>query len=1027
MKIKGENTTKKRQIILDADTCLARKVPSHLGLAELRADSPETGQVTLKFNNLKNRRGERDPYGKGLLTVDLTKENEKPIDLRGCRIDVTFGFPKEFIDKLGQARVWIIDEHGQVQDGAITAAADEAVLSISPRLSGDFDSSRVLMMEIEFKIGAKGEKYNGEVIIKTIEIKGSDPAQEKAPGGGVKAGADARESSSGTFAMKIDKLEKTGAVSYASLPFGALGLVFAVIGYIFNWIAHRFRGVRPLTNRMGGRIGAAVRGISGASRTTPIPVGVAPLPPQDGAVPLYDEVMRDVGQVQRWMTDLGLDFMEQGRTEDRGLFAPRLRFPPTFFVASFDPNLEPRHNLWKAAGGAIFGAGAYLLYQFYDPRLIVAMPFIFAVIFFFRINWVMATRFVGLLTVFISAFWISPFPSITTGLILTFTAVFYRVIAPVKQYLGAIWSPERFRANQLVQLVEIRGRLNGIRARLTAYEFAAYQLTNLRRPLRSMAVPGGHGQPGGAVGNTDTFGVILNNAIAELDNLIANPLPRIRNRWEYGAKLAPLYLTLPIYLIMWYFFGCMPALITACLIFIPMLYASAWLLYRVRLSQMLLYPANTYKNVIYRTFFGLYNGQSEAPLQALDVWRFLHQLGYAVSKIMERDDNLNHVNIQNMLTRQAVQETLDEDREGSENVSGSAKARGPYDSTHLSELEKWGNKTIMILRLFFWLGICLYIISLGAFLVTVVGLYWFNHLATTGAALSLSSLPGLFDRNFHILDPFRGSDSIREFFGLDKGESLGFWRWLGITLSQNLIDWVITVGLLIFTIKFIFYTIGLYARKYPNEERPFRPLYHGFTYGILQIGLPLLLLWGLPLFTGFGFNIGYLFTSSATGLLFKVGLAVIAIRASVVFMARFIARNRFAAIVEDDKLYEGPDMRLRADSTERFMETVLGMYNDDDRRVIIQATRGGKASLSERDRRAYERLMGKGVDVSGQFMHRYDINNLDADEFTAGSIRNIYASLINEEILNRMSGTGFEELRDWADRNGTPHPLAYPS
>ncbi|RKY40258.1 MAG: hypothetical protein DRP85_08900, partial [Candidatus Makaraimicrobium thalassicum] len=127
------------------------------------------------------------------------------------------------------------------------------------------------------------------------------------------------------------------------------------------------------------------------------------------------------------------------------------------------------------------------------------------------------------------------------------------------------------------------------------------------------------------------------------------------------------------------------------------------------------------------------------------------------------------------------------------------------------------------------------------------------------------------------------------------------------------------------------------------------------------------------------------------------------------------ARHRFKAIAEDDKLIEkntpkprGTSLtdeqweRMRESSFEAFRDTILNRYDDEERRVILQACREGKDGL-HMDRLLYERALGKGAIPSGAVYKSFD----------KAAIDEVYEGLTAEQIFFRMSGAGFNDLKKW--------------
>ena len=470
---------------------------------------------------------------------------------------------------------------------------------------------------------------------------------------------------------------------------------------------------------------------------------------------------------------------------------------------------------------------------------------------------------------------------------------------------------------------------------------------------------------------------------------------------------------------------------------------------------MLMGPVSDQSKIFIDSFRVIYDLDTGEELQAGNVWRDLTEIGAAISlaiedidyildktgpvleQIQKREDALvkalKHLNegdkeysqvkyqLENLRKlkekeqkrqeiaqeegiRGAIQKQLNGVRRGLENVRDSAIVRGPFDSFHLST----GSRLMLLIKAvggILIIGLLLQIASLTG----MWALGQVSSLVTTGAIASFSEI---FPRGFAIVDLLfmpGATEKLGEIllYFISQMVVFGTIVWMGFWLAMS---------------KFGFYLLGNNARLFPQEEVITKEHIYGTIFGFIvstvgYVFIPVLKYTAIPVLSS---------------PLITVALSTVATIAMAAYAIKFVTyrkvQNRFRGIAEDDKLLDENSKKFRETkltdgqfeqmkrlSERKFEETVLGRYDTDEIRVILEANENGLKSknLSDQDRRLYKRILGEGVDPSrekyGIEVSREHKGDYTVDNKTRGELQKVieerYENLTKEQILGINSGT----------------------
>ncbi len=456
---------------------------------------------------------------------------------------------------------------------------------------------------------------------------------------------------------------------------------------------------------------------------------------------------------------------------------------------------------------------------------------------------------------------------------------------------------------------------------------------------------------------------------------------------------------------------------------------------------MLVFPATDMKKILTENFRIIYNPETGRGLEAFDVWRFLIEVRAAVGK--KEGEAAKEATIQTYLDRARGKVIT---------VRDSAIVRGFLDTFTLSRIEKIPEKLGMLWRV----GRLLFILtgmSYAAGIAALVVLRQAFNFLVTGTFLSYSAL---FAKPFAIVNMVQNfmatglasvsvvavlviiasrvilakyGESRRPETPETKGLSVAIkvldysavflvpalvvaFNPLVLTakfLAQTLFGGMMLLSIAIFTGKFVFYAVGKYAKLYPDQQMV-KP-YHYIRYGV-GILAPVSVL----VFTSL-FNATMGWFGALMGLVFTLEF----FRSALMMAVILVARNRFKAIAEDDKLYDGPVKAERERSFEGFADTVLGKYTLGELKLIAQMSDemhrpdSVKVRMDDFEKKQYEKLVGKGAIPSDAAYSGYAATN--TREEMGEIIGNIYEELTTGQLLERMSGRGFNELKEYLQIN----------
>ncbi|MFC1643963.1 hypothetical protein ACFL5C_01375, partial [Candidatus Omnitrophota bacterium] len=636
-------------------------------------------------------------------------------------------------------------------------------------------------------------------------------------------------------------------------------------------------------------------------------------------------------------------------------------------------------------------------------------------------------------------------------------------------------------------LKDLKKRLSAL-ARFNVLRPQIEDLTRFKRSRNDW----GTGKPyeGGSVVRTPQFGQILDNAINETRKMLAdaptNASLRARREgyrrwgWITAALASFAILGVDIAQTVWSFSPTVWIISVAAIIVSAMAILAVSVGRRAR-ELTLFHPARDMKN-IYRDYQRLlYSKETGENLKAIDVRRFLVETRAALNRAMETRQTV---------TKGQLRQSLDEVKTPLVNVRDTTTVRDYKDTFHLTRLEQWPRKIAMLLRVVAWLSLFGFLAYAGT-IIGIVGLREVASLITGGGFLGYGQLFEhpfalteivkfiIIGQSFHTVAilgsvvllagiafmyfSYQGgrtawrsytADTITSFLMAVSALLLlvsGGYYWelpklMLYFLGQTFIGTIILASLVLFAFKFSFSFLGMYARRSPADrnQEVFPRHYYYAVGGILLSAAAF---------------VSVTLVGASWPVLFVSGVQIVsalALFCSAAFLwIIHTARDRFKAIDQDDKLYQGDDRVIRADSYGQFVKTIMGKYTQEDLEIIRRAnihkrgyedlkerceregrdcpvenwkqmatqptliqgqTNGswrGVTSLNHSEIKRYETLFGKGAEPSGEFTEDFSRSiPRDAGDgpFWEVLLERAYMGLSAKEIIRRMSGTGFKEL-----------------
>ncbi|HPN73369.1 MAG TPA: hypothetical protein PKZ41_05165, partial [Candidatus Omnitrophota bacterium] len=406
---------------------------------------------------------------------------------------------------------------------------------------------------------------------------------------------------------------------------------------------------------------------------------------------------------------------------------------------------------------------------------------------------------------------------------------------------------------------------------------------------------------------------------------------------------------------------------------------------KIRESEMIMSPGRDMKKLWRDNFRIIYSTSSGHELKALALWKGLQEITAAISRetlVIKAEETLSRNRFVNI-----VQGSLNKMKTALTNVRDTAIVRGFFDSFHLSRNEEFVRKVHML----FNVVVFVLVISVVLQLATFTGLFAVKELANLVLAGEFLSFSEVFAKPFYVLEIGKAIFTSYELQSPFTAVILAF-------TQTAVFGTTVIMGLWLALGKFVFYFLGDNARHYPQEKVvTSRRVW-------LNVGI------------GAAAAIAFAVIPGGSWLA-VIGRAVSAVFVGISVFRFFIMRTastRFKAIVEQDKLLtkDSPMPRVTAlteaqwdemkrESFDNFVDTVLSRYNAEEQRVILKANEVGKENLSDMEKMVYERTLGRGAEPSRSKYKNFDRASLEEE----------YKKLTTENLLNRMSGAGFENLK----------------
>ncbi|MFC1699861.1 hypothetical protein ACFL1I_07925, partial [Candidatus Omnitrophota bacterium] len=798
-----------------------------------------------------------------------------------------------------------------------------------------------------------------------------------------------------------------------------------------------------------------------------------------------DEMLNVLGAatmgIDRWVDAIGVDFRYTGgQQEEKGIFFPWLRKSEAWEF--FDQRAVPRYNLNIIKQAIVFAIAATVLYFGINipglsltayPGLIHLYPYAALAMIFGFLNWIKVARSATLAAAFLSAQHYLPqalgisLAQVSLSLtVLTLSAYvaglffsYYRAIAKPDQYikqqleqlkklhavlaflkngdqglalvLSAIDLDQIEDANELFDQVlsyqisaEAAGFINVIKGEV-GYQYKnkgaaqkkeylrqvkdfLFELGNhrfyamisgLSRFKRSRNVDAWLRKPyeGGAVVKTAPFETILDQAVQETEGLLAKKPQFSITRVKASRLVAALALA---GLAGWAFVKIAPKAwlgASGLIIAIPAITIITLGIFAISVGRKaeqlaLIYPAKDMKN-IYRDYQRLiYSTTTKENLRAIDVRRFLVETRAALNREMQAKQDVTTADLQG---------SLDAQEEDMINVRDTTTARDFMDTFHLTKLEHWGPKLWMLARVAYRVLYFAAIAYVGSILAIVAA----REIASLIAGSGFLNLTQMFENPFAIV-------KIGEILFKGPMYYSEIWAWLPKLGIQAALGMTMLGSLTLFTLKFAFYFLGKHAKVYEGDKtvslRHF--IWHG-SFGAAALTFLVAMN-----------KLSVVISPPWLDLTVRLTLIALVLYSLFKLILLNVAKNRFKAIVVNDRLYDGSDPAQRRASYNLFVDTVLGKYTQRGLDLILAANNAKrdhpandcsnpdywKNHLSHREVMRYQGLMGKGAEPSG----------VSYNSATQQAIEAAYQNLTKEQILQRMSSAGFTELRSYLSSKG---------
>ncbi|MDD4953756.1 MAG: sugar phosphate nucleotidyltransferase, partial [Candidatus Omnitrophica bacterium] len=977
--------------------------------------------------------------------------NKQPVNLNGATLKIEGGLP-ESAEPNQTVIVTLIDINGNMQTAQTTARGGKFVLDINNvRSSADFNAKAVVFIESRFSLVSYPAEVNSELM--TIEVVLCALV-------GVVVWISARRRAYKQYKEYNRTIARSGQKPYS------------------------YRQFMKRARRSALTITPPVAPTPRTAKTEPAD---APQPEEmcigrlQAGINEYAKVLRD------WQDDMGIDYRYMGiQHEDKGIFLPFMRKTEGWFFFDDNAAARyPLHGIWNKDVMLVALMGL-LYYAGYDGLLAWLFPVFALFVIAGSFNpWVTFPFFTGGSAAIFALHQMLPSVNHTVLSMLFVVAILIicRII-PAIRYIWAIRAPEKYinqQAKKLRQLhsilrvmrsgdmtlakvlvnevpdsndkitkddimalanisylsddarayLEFRAKwLGGGKSKLTKTKFKErllpialgeifFYVQDVRRWRRSHAIGEGYNLPGGAVEQFEPFGVTLDRAIQETQDLETCAGQAVRHSPLYPAA----HIGLPVLvsalagLAFWGFVIHSPVtalIISGTVLVIGLLFAARIAENSAR-REMLIDPAKGRKKIAVENFRILYNSKQGAQNQghdliALDVFRSSIEIFTAATSGSQdiavalapggRVDDIPCI----------IQRELDGQRDGMVNTADSAISRGFLDSLHLSKNEAILAKVMPILK-----AIALAVIfSLAVYIITVIAFFMLGEISALISTGHLLSWNMVFRRPFAILEIVKGLASGVAFTNL--------LHWLPFALGQTILSSIAVAGVALTLVKFAFGFMGMYAKYHPEESS--RVIVPAIIFSILFI------------LSAAGF-VCIPPVPSGLNLLARLTLEFFAVFSAGMLVCAFIGRNRFKGIMVDNLLLEENSKKtrnvklsdrrwdeLRRQSFDMFAQTVHDRYDDTEMDVILEANRNGKdnfaddAALSAHAKRMlYDRILGKGSMPSGT---QYRDGSIPA---ICEAYEQLIASGNTDEVIQRMSGLGFSELKDFmADNLGRSLP-----
>ncbi|MFH0764595.1 MAG: cellulase family glycosylhydrolase [Candidatus Omnitrophota bacterium] len=563
-------------------------------------------------------------------------------------------------------------------------------------------------------------------------------------------------------------------------------------------------------------------------------------------------------------------------------------------------------------------------------------------------------------------------------------------------------------------------------------------MNNLTRPLRSRNLPGWEERqyPGGMVGRTAKYEQIINAAIVKKEELINMCNERLNTDFNptirfWGAVfLVPGAIIAASFIVagLLHLVALPIAIIGAPAVIVISLAAFAFIIGINAKAMTVIYPARDMRAIFKDYQKLIYSADTAANLGIIEIRRFLVQARSGLGQMMEKYPGEGYKHLQEGLDSEEVPMLV---------VSNTETNRDFMSAFRLTALERWPRKISMFLKI----AAVIFALGAAAHLLVVLWIAGAREYVQVLGGQDILSWSQLFDRPFGIVK---------------IGEALvkGYWwdaaYWLPMAFTQAVFQISMIGSFVLFWSKYgPFYFVGQYTKTY-KEDKVVTVKKLSF-YGSVFIGSAVFLATVIMCGPVVSMAAGSIFGAYANPVLVVMSMlsGVSLVYSAMLLVVLQSAKDKYRAICEDDVL---TDARVKKDGTldirgntlniveaerrkignwarevelsiNKFVERVMGEIEDADYAVIKEANDAYRTygdnwkehmtsdpdGLTAHEKVMwYEKKFGSGDKPSGVDYEGLDSAN-PADRLKA--IEGAYQKLTRDQIVFRMSGAGFNELK----------------